>query len=302
MNVWFKAKVDWADALELLSDAEAGRFVKALWHFAASGEERSLDGQARLLYTVALADLRREASARERISAQRREAGRLGGMAHASSSKCFTVQANESASSNKEKEKEKREMKKESQIQDEEGAEQRLPAGGGQAPCGETPTASPSDTGGKTSAPPVRPDGQAPPSPPVRTNGQAPSAPPAHAGGEAVAALPLCGGGEWPVSAAMAAEWAALFPAVDVPQQLRGMRGWLTANPKRRKTAQGVERFCVSWLMREQDRARAGPAAAPVKRVIEQQYEQRVYDPAEFEGLSPEQLEELAARRASQKG
>lgn len=117
-----------------------------------------------------------------------------------------------------------------------------------------------------------------------------------------MAALPLCGGGEWPVSAAMAAEWAALFPAVDVPQQLRGMRGWLTANPKRRKTAQGVERFCVSWLMREQDRARAGPAAAPVKRVIEQQYEQRVYDPAEFEGLSPEQLEELAARRASQKG
>lgn len=289
MNVWFKAKVDWADALELLSDAEAGRFVKALWHFAASGEERSLDGQARLLYTVALADLRREAGARERISAQRREAGRLGGTARASSSKCFTVQANESASSNKEKEKEKREKKKESQIQDEEGAEQRLPAGGGQAPCGETLTASPSGTDGKTSAPPSGTGGKT-------------SAPPAHAGGEAVAALPLCGGGEWPVSAAMAAEWAALFPAVDVPQQLRGMRGWLTANPKRRKTAQGVERFCVSWLMREQDRARAGPAAAPVKRVIEQQYEQRVYDPAEFEGLSPEQLEELAARRASQKG
>ena len=33
--------------------------------------------------------------------------------------------------------------------------------------------------------------------------------------------------------------------------------------------------------------------AAPAKRVIEQQYEQRTYDPDEFDDLSEEQLEEL---------
>ena len=33
--------------------------------------------------------------------------------------------------------------------------------------------------------------------------------------------------------------------------------------------------------------------AAPAKRVIEQQYEQRTYDPDEFGDLSEEQLEEL---------
>ena len=32
---------------------------------------------------------------------------------------------------------------------------------------------------------------------------------------------------------------------------------------------------------------------APGKRVVEQQYEQRAYDPKEFEGLSAAQMEEL---------
>ena len=32
------------------------------------------------------------------------------------------------------------------------------------------------------------------------------------------------------------------------------MAGWLDANPKRRKTKQGILRFVTSWLAREQDK------------------------------------------------
>ena len=38
MDIWFKAKVDWGEALGLLSDTEAGRFAKALWKYAATGD------------------------------------------------------------------------------------------------------------------------------------------------------------------------------------------------------------------------------------------------------------------------
>lgn len=49
-------------------------------------------------------------------------------------------------------------------------------------------------------------------------------------------------------------EWAGLYPAVDVPQELREMKGWLNANPNRRKTRAGILRFINGWLAREQDR------------------------------------------------
>jgi hypothetical protein len=49
-------------------------------------------------------------------------------------------------------------------------------------------------------------------------------------------------------------EWKELYPAVDVEQQLRNMKGWLDSNPKRRKTKSGILKFITSWLAREQDR------------------------------------------------
>ena len=42
-------------------------------------------------------------------------------------------------------------------------------------------------------------------------------------------------------------------------QELRKMIGWLEANPKKRKTKQGVLRFVTAWLAREQDKGRAAP-------------------------------------------
>lgn len=49
-------------------------------------------------------------------------------------------------------------------------------------------------------------------------------------------------------------QWCELYPGVDVIQQLRSMKAWLDANPKKRKTSQGIKRFIVNWLQKEQDK------------------------------------------------
>lgn len=49
-------------------------------------------------------------------------------------------------------------------------------------------------------------------------------------------------------------EWSSLYPAVDVLQELRKMKGWLDANPSRRKTRKGIKRFITNWLAKEQDK------------------------------------------------
>lgn len=69
-----------------------------------------------------------------------------------------------------------------------------------------------------------------------------------------VLTLPLNGGSEYAISQAQVDQWQALYPAVDVLQQLRNMKGWLLSNPQRRKTKTGISRFITGWLSREQDR------------------------------------------------
>lgn len=48
--------------------------------------------------------------------------------------------------------------------------------------------------------------------------------------------------------------WAELYPNVNILQELRKMKGWLDANPAKRKTSRGIKRFITSWLAREQDK------------------------------------------------
>ena len=81
----------------------------------------------------------------------------------------------------------------------------------------------------------------------IGTEPQAASMPP-------VIFLPLNDGTEYPISQEQCHEWAGLYPAVDVIQQLRQMRGWLIANPANRKTKRGINAFIVRWLAKEQDR------------------------------------------------
>lgn len=74
-------------------------------------------------------------------------------------------------------------------------------------------------------------------------------------------ALPLEDGTEFEVTESAALEWEGLYPSVDVRQELRGMRGWLLANPSRRKTRGGILHFITSWLSREQEGGGAKPGA-----------------------------------------
>lgn len=82
------------------------------------------------------------------------------------------------------------------------------------------------------------------------------SPPPARAREDSppVITIPLVGDAEFPITAEQVDEWGRLFPAVDVPQQLRAIRAWNLANPKNRKTKAGVLRHVTTWLAKEQDR------------------------------------------------
>lgn len=78
-------------------------------------------------------------------------------------------------------------------------------------------------------------------------------------GAEPSGSLPIIGlptntGDDFEVTQEQVAEWSRLYPAVDVPQALRSMRGWLLANTAKRKTARGMLRFVNRWLSAEQDK------------------------------------------------
>ncbi len=73
--------------------------------------------------------------------------------------------------------------------------------------------------------------------------------------------LPLNDGSDYPISGEQCQEWTSLYPAVDVMQQLRNMKGWLDSNPAKRKTRRGIKAFINRWLAQEQDKGRKGSDA-----------------------------------------
>lgn len=75
--------------------------------------------------------------------------------------------------------------------------------------------------------------------------------------------FPTVGTGQktWQLSEAQLAEWATLFPGVNVLAECRKALAWVQATPGRRKTDRGMKKFLVGWLSRSTDRGRsAGPA------------------------------------------
>lgn len=66
--------------------------------------------------------------------------------------------------------------------------------------------------------------------------------------------LPLNTGEEYGIFQHDIDTFAELYPAVDILQAMRGMKGWLITNPTKRKTKRGIGRFINSWLAREQDK------------------------------------------------
>ncbi len=70
----------------------------------------------------------------------------------------------------------------------------------------------------------------------------------------AVITLLLNTGEEYPIAQSNVNEWAELYPAVDIMQELRNMKGWLITNQRKRKTKGGILRFVNSWLANKQDK------------------------------------------------
>lgn len=66
--------------------------------------------------------------------------------------------------------------------------------------------------------------------------------------------LPLNDNSLFDVSKSQIARWRELYPAVDIEQELRNMRGWIDANPTRRKTKKGITRFVNNWLTNAQNK------------------------------------------------
>lgn len=71
---------------------------------------------------------------------------------------------------------------------------------------------------------------------------------------EAAITLLLNTGEEYPVTEKNIAMYKELYPAVDIMQELRNMKGWLIANPAKRKTKRGIMSFVNRWLAKEQDK------------------------------------------------
>lgn len=105
---------------------------------------------------------------------------------------------------------------------------------------------------------------------------------PAHA--EVFIELPLIDGTMFQATMKYVDELQRLYPAADVKQAFRSMRGWLDSNPKNRKTPRGIKRFVTGWIQREQDKAprKEAPEKGGSKNGFNN-FPQRAYDYAELE-------------------
>lgn len=86
--------------------------------------------------------------------------------------------------------------------------------------------------------------------------------------------LPLNDGTTWRPTVSMYEEYKRLYPAVNVDQEFRNMRGWCIGNPAKRKTRDGIKRFVTNWLSKEQNSARRGRSSGDVRHMSTEEYMQ----------------------------
>ena len=66
----------------------------------------------------------------------------------------------------------------------------------------------------------------------------------------------------WKLTRAKLQQLQEAFPDLDALAECRKAKGWVEANPQRRKTARGMMRFLFGWLSRTQDRGPPRQVAA----------------------------------------
>lgn len=79
--------------------------------------------------------------------------------------------------------------------------------------------------------------------------------------------IPLNDGTEHPVRQSEVNEYQRLYPAVDVHQALRNIRGWALGNPSKRKTRRGIKKHITNWLASDQDKgSKPGGQNGPINK------------------------------------
>lgn len=110
MQDWFKARNIWGAAIMALSDAEAGRLMKALWYFTMTGEKQTLSGAEKGIFALILMTLSQDEANNAELSKKRSLAGTIGGKQRAANqaNACFAIEneANQANACNKSKNKE----------------------------------------------------------------------------------------------------------------------------------------------------------------------------------------------------
>ena len=88
------------------------------------------------------------------------------------------------------------------------------------------------------------------------------SAPESPAADEIVIELPLNDNTLYNVTQKEISEFSALYPAVDVLQEYRGMKAWCMSNTQKRKTRNGIKKFINSWLANAQKQSQSAPPSS----------------------------------------
>ena len=83
---------------------------------------------------------------------------------------------------------------------------------------------------------------------------------------EIVIELPLNDNTLYNVTQREISEFSALYPAVDVLQEYRGMKAWCMSNTQKRKTRNGIKKFINSWLSNAQKQSQS--ASQPSQRQL----------------------------------
>jgi len=107
---------------------------------------------------------------------------------------------------------------------------------------------------------------------------------------------------EFPISKNQVKEWIELYPAVNVDRELKKMKGWLSANRKRRKTKSGIIRFVNAWLARQQDKPHIINSVNQINKSTNvANFEQRQYDEDYLNGMIDDPTKYLEGENSNEK-
>ena len=98
MKDWFKARNIWGAAIQTLTDAEAGRLMKALWEYTMTGHQAELQGAEKGIFALILMTLGQDMERESEISEKRAISGSIGGKKRAERAEKSTSIGGESGS------------------------------------------------------------------------------------------------------------------------------------------------------------------------------------------------------------